>query len=346
MNRAYELSFITPQFPTISTMKHILAKRFLGEALSQHEAYETLLSIGQGQENGSRIAAFLTTYAMKPTTATELEGFREAMLSLAVPLDLSDFDAIDVCGTGGDGKDTFNISTTSALVIAGTGQKVAKHGNHGVSSAVGSSTVLEHLGVKFTNDANYLRHKLETANICYLHAPLFHPAMRHVGAIRKELGFKTFFNMLGPLLNPSRVERQISGTYSPVVSALYAQVLGQSKKPFGIVHSIDGYDEISLTSDFQLITHKGEQIVSPAFLGFKTVQASDLHGGDSLEASAKMLKDILENKGTEAQTQVVLANAALALSILNNMIFDDALAAAQASLESGAALNCLKKLVE
>jgi anthranilate phosphoribosyltransferase len=263
-----------------------------------------------------------------------------------VPIDLTDFDAMDVCGTGGDGKDTFNISTTSAFVIAGAGQTIAKHGNHGVSSAVGSSTVLEHLGVKFSNDPEYLKQKLQTAGICYMHAPLFHPAMRHVGGIRKELGFKTFFNMLGPLLNPAKVQKQITGTYNLEVADLFAQLFNRSNATFGIIHALDGYDEISLTGDFQLITRTGKQIVSPAFLGLKQLQAQTLSGGQSLEDSAKIMVDILENKGTEAQTQVVLANAGVAIAIAQNIILDDAIAQAKESIVSGKALNCLKKLAE
>ena len=327
-------------------MKQYLQKRLENQALTKQEAAEALLAIGKGEINSAQTAAFLTTYAINQVSVEELEGFREAMLALAVPLDLSNFDAMDVCGTGGDGKDTFNISTTSAFVIAGAGQYIAKHGNHGVSSAVGSSTVLEYLGVKFSNDADFLKQKLETSGMCYMHAPLFHPAMRHVGGIRKELGFKTFFNMLGPLLNPAKVQKQITGTYNLAVADLYAQLFNRSTAIFGILHALDGYDEISLTGDFQLITRSGKQIVSPSFLGLKQVQAQELSGGNSLEASAKMMLDILENKGTEAQTQVVLANAAVAISIGQNVILDDAMSQAKESIVSGKALNCLKKLIE
>jgi anthranilate phosphoribosyltransferase len=330
----------------VEKMKKYLQKRLEGQTLTTNEATEALLKIGNGDVNPAQIAAFLTTYALKQVSVDELEGFREAMLQLAVPIDLTDFDAMDVCGTGGDGKDTFNISTTSAFVIAGAGQTIAKHGNHGVSSAVGSSTVLEHLGVKFSNDPEYLKQKLQTAGICYMHAPLFHPAMRHVGGIRKELGFKTFFNMLGPLLNPAKVQKQITGTYNLEVADLFAQLFNRSNATFGIIHALDGYDEISLTGDFQLITRTGKQIVSPAFLGLKQLQAQTLSGGQSLEDSAKIMVDILENKGTEAQTQVVLANAGVAIAIAQNIILDDAIAQAKESIVSGKALNCLKKLAE
>lgn len=327
-------------------MKYFLEKRIENQELSSLEATQALLKIGNGEVNPAQTAAFLTSYAIKPVTVSELEGFRTAMLQLAVNIDLSDFDAMDVCGTGGDGKDTFNISTTSAFVVAGAGQKIAKHGNHGVSSAVGSSTVLEHLGIKFSNDSDFLKQKLQTAGICYMHAPLFHPAMRHVGAIRKDLGFKTFFNMLGPLLNPAKVQKQITGTYNLVVADLFADLFNRSQATFGIIHSLDGYDEISLTSDFQLITNKGKQMVSPEFIGFRKLDPLALGGGNSLKDSAEMLINILENKGTEAQMQVVIANAGLALSIAQNIILDDALGLAKESIMSGKARNCLKLLAE
>jgi anthranilate phosphoribosyltransferase len=269
------------------------------------------------------------------------------MLQLAVQIDLSTFDPMDVCGTGGDGKDTFNISTTSAFVIAGTGQRIAKHGNHGVSSPVGSSTVLEYLGVKFSNEAGFLKQKIETAGICYLHAPLFHPAMRHVGAIRKELGFKTFFNILGPLLNPAKVNRQLTGTYNLATADLYAEVFKRSDSSFAIIHALDGYDEISLTGDFKMITRYEEKILSPADLGLSKLSQEDLHGGNSLEESAKILLKILENKGTKAQTEVVIANAAVALCAANEILgLEEAVSKAKESLESGRALECLRGLIK
>jgi anthranilate phosphoribosyltransferase len=327
-------------------MKQLLQKRLENQVLTKEESVEALLKIGNGEVNPAQIAAFLTSYAINPPNVVELEGFREAMLQLAVRIDLSAFDAMDVCGTGGDGKDTFNISTTSAFVIAGTGQKIAKNGNHGVSSAVGSSTVLENLGAKFTNDADFLKHKIETSNVCYMHAPLFHPAMKYVAPVRKELGFKTFFNILGPLLNPSGIQKQLTGTFNLTVAEIYAQLFGRSEAKFGIIHSLDGYDEISLTGDFQYITRSGSQIVSPSFLGFEKIDASELHGGNSLEDSAQILVNILKNEGTKAHTSVVLANSAVALSAVNGLIFDDALAQARESLESGRAYECLRKFVE
>jgi anthranilate phosphoribosyltransferase len=327
-------------------MKQYLQKRISGEILSKVEAKEALSIIGKGEANVSQIAAFLTTYMIKSITADELEGFRDAMLDLAVTINLTEFSPMDVCGTGGDGKDTFNISTTSSFIVAGAGQYVAKHGNHGVSSSVGSSTVLEHLGVKFTNDESYLKAKIEDAGICFLHAPLFHPAMRFVGPVRKELGMKTFFNMLGPILNPAQVKKQVTGVYNQEILGIYGQLFQKAEGNFGVLFGLDGYDEISLTSDFELITKRGKETFSPEQLGFTKCKQEDLHGGNNVEESAKILVSILENKGTKAQTEVVLANAAIALYCADdNLSVSDAVLKAKESLESGKALTSFKKFV-
>jgi anthranilate phosphoribosyltransferase len=328
-------------------MKYYLQKRILGEILSKSEAQEALSIIARGEANNSHIASFLTTYMIKSITADELEGFRDAMLDLALTVDLSEFSPMDVCGTGGDGKDTFNISTTSSFVVAGAGQRVAKHGNHGVSSSVGSSTVLEYLGVKFTNDESYLKAKIESAGICFLHAPLFHPAMRFVGPIRKELGMKTFFNMLGPILNPAQVKKQVTGVYNQEILGVYGELFQKTEGNFGVLFGLDGYDEISLTSDFELITKRGKETFSPEQLGFTKCKQEDLHGGNNVEESAKILIAILENKGTKAQTEVVMANAAIALYCADDdLSISDAVLMAKESLISGKALNSFKKFVE
>jgi anthranilate phosphoribosyltransferase len=327
-------------------MKQYLQKRISGEILTKAEAQEALSIIGRGEVNNSQITAFLTTYMMKMVTAEELEGFRDAMLGLAVTVNLSEFSPMDVCGTGGDGKDTFNISTTASFVVAGAGQHVAKHGNHGVSSSVGSSTVLEYLGVKFTNDESYLKTKIESAGICFLHAPLFHPAMRFVGPIRKELGMKTFFNMLGPILNPAQVKKQITGVYHEEVLGVYGQLFQKTDTNFGVLYGLDGYDEISLTSDFELITKRGKERFSPEQLGLTKCKQEDLHGGNNVEESGKILVSILENKGTKAQTEVVVANAAMALYCADELLsVSDAVLKAKESLESGKALTSFKKFV-
>ncbi len=328
-------------------MKIYLQKRTEGNALTQEEAQTALGIIARGEANNSHIAAFLTTYMMNPITSAELAGFRDAMLELALTIDLSAYDPMDVCGTGGDGKDTFNISTTASFVVAGAGQNVAKHGNHGVSSSVGSSTVLEYLGVKFSNDIDYLRQKIETTGICFLHAPLFHPAMRFVGPIRKELGMKTFFNMLGPILNPALVQKQITGVYNLDVLKLYGELLQKSYKNYGVIYALDGYDEVSLTSDFKLITVKGEETFSPEQLGFTRCKQEDLHGGSTVEESAKILINILENNGTKAQTEAVIANAATALYCADNTLsLPDAILKAKESLESGKALAGFKQFIQ
>jgi anthranilate phosphoribosyltransferase len=328
-------------------LKEYLQKRISGQTLSKTEAQEVLSFIGRGEANNSQIAAFLTTYMMKSITASELEGFRDAMLGLANTVNLSEFTPMDVCGTGGDGKDTFNISTTASFVVAGAGQRVAKHGNHGVSSSVGSSTVLEYFGVKFTSEESYLKSKIESAGICFLHAPLFHPAMRFVGPIRKELGMKTFFNMLGPILNPALVQKQITGVYNEEVLGIYGELFQKTDKNFGVLYGLDGYDEISLTSDFILITKKGIETISPEQLGFTKCQQSDLYSGNTVEESAKILTNILENKGTKPQTEVVLANAATALYCADSSLsLSDSVLMAKESLASGKALTSFKKFIE
>ncbi|MCR9064418.1 MAG: anthranilate phosphoribosyltransferase [Cytophagales bacterium] len=331
-------------------MKTYLNQLLSNQSLSKEDAYAALSKIAHGEVNTSQTAAFLMGMQQKGITSDELEGFRQAMLELALPLDFAEFDAMDLCGTGGDGKNTFNISTTTSFVVAGAGQKVAKHGNHGVSSSVGSSTVLEHLGIKFTNDADYLRRKLETAGICYLHAPLFHPAMKYVGPVRKELGMKTFFNMLGPLLNPAKVTKQLTGVYDLCVYELYEQVLRKSGGQFGIIFDLAVYDEISLTGDFMFSSHfpsadEGE-IFSPSVFGFDQITPEEIYGGNSLEESAQIMLNVLENKSSTAQKNVVLANAAMALGVAKNITIQQALDEARESLESGKALHALKKLVE
>ena len=327
-------------------MKNILNSRVAGEALTENEAREIMLRIGQGEINPSQIAAFLSSYWFNPIQVDELKGFVSAMLDLAVTVDLSEFDAMDVCGTGGDGKDTFNISTTSSFIIVGAGQKIAKHGNHGVSSSVGSSTVLEFLGLKFNNDPKILKRKMETSGMCFLHAPLFHPAMRFVGPIRKELGMKTFFNLLGPLLNPAKVTKQISGVYSLEAFQLYEGFFADSGKQYGIVYAEDGYDEISLTSGFKFFTKNGEQIINPEDLGQKRIQQSEIFGGNSVADAAKIFTSILDGNGTEAQNNVVLTNAAFALKIVDQRkSFETAFLEAKESLFSLRAKQTLEKLV-
>jgi len=327
-------------------MRKFLNTLISGEPLSFEEAREAITRMGTGEANPAQAAAFLMGIQQKGITTDELRGFRQGMLELAVTLDFEDLEPMDVCGTGGDGKDTFNISTTSAFVTAGAGVKIAKHGNHGVSSAVGSSTVLEFLGVKFTNDKDYLRQKIEEAGICYLHAPLFHPAMKHIGPIRKELGIKTFFNILGPLMNPAGVKAQISGVSDLKTFALYKDVFSTQEGHFAVIHALDGYDEISLTGAFRVWKKTGDTVVQPADWGLPVVTPEQLSGGETLEESARILIRILKGEGSPEQAAAVQANAGLAISVSRNISFEEGLLLAEESVKSGKAYRAFQKLVE
>ncbi|QXP65427.1 anthranilate phosphoribosyltransferase [Polaribacter sp. AHE13PA] len=327
-------------------MKAILNKLYNHERLSKSEAKQILKDIAAEKYNDAHLASFMTVFMMRPITANELAGFRDALMELAIKVDLSDYNAIDIVGTGGDGKDTFNISTLTSFIVAGTGQKVAKHGNYSVSSQSGSSDMLESFGYNFTNDQNVLKEQLEKANICFLHAPKFHPAMKAVGPTRKALALKTFFNMLGPLVNPSSPKNHMLGTFNMEVARLYNYILQEEDINYGIIHALDGYDEISLTSGFKFFTKNGEQIINPEDLGQKRIQQSEIFGGNSVADAAKIFKSILEGKGTEAQNNVVLTNAAFALTIVDETKpFDAAFNEAKDSLFGLKAKQTLEKLV-
>jgi len=327
-------------------MKKTLNKLFEHQTLSEQDAYNVLTRIGTGEFNHSQIAAFLTVYLMRNISVEELTGFRNALLDLCLKIDLSEFNTIDVCGTGGDGKDTFNISTLSAFVVAGAGYKVAKHGNYGVSSSCGSSNVLEFLGYKFTNDEATLKKQIDQANFCMMHAPLFHPAMATVGPIRQELGIKTFFNMLGPLVNPSNPQNQLVGVFNLEIARIYNYLLQKSGKNYTILHSLDGYDEISLTGKFKAISQHKEQLLTPEDIGFKTQLQADIFGGETIKNSAKIFINVLNNKGTAKQKNVVLANAAFAIQCFEpNKSLTECIAIAEESIDSENAYNSLKKLI-
>ncbi len=328
-------------------MKNTLNKLFEHQTLSEKDAYTILTRIGKGDFNQAQIAAFLTVYLMRNISVDELKGFRNALLDLCLKIDLSDFNTIDVCGTGGDGKDTFNISTLSAFVIAGAGYKVAKHGNYGVSSSCGSSNVLEYLGYKFTNDEAVLQKQVDEANFCMMHAPLFHPAMKNVGPIRRELGIKTFFNMLGPLVNPSFPQNQLVGVFNLEVARIYNYLIQNSGKEYTILHSLDGYDEISLTGKFKAFSNNGEALLLPEDIGFKTHQQSDIYGGSSVKDSAKIFVNILKNDCTTPQKNVVLANASFAIKCFEpEKTLAECTAIARKSIDSGNAYQVLQKIVE
>ena len=327
-------------------MKAILNHLFEYKYLTKEQSREVLLGIGRGEYNPAQIASFLTVYMMRSLRLEELEGFRDAMLELCLPVNLDAYDPMDLCGTGGDGKDTFNISTLSSFVVAGAGQPVAKHGNHGVSSLVGSSTVMEKLGYQFTNDVSELQRKMETAGICFLHAPLFHPAMKNVAPIRKDLGVKTFFNVLGPMINPARPAKQLVGVFNLELARLYAYLYQQTDKRFMILHALDGYDEISLTGAFKVISNQTEQVLEPQHLGMDVLTPESLAGGQTLDESAQIFLNVLNDESTKAQKQAVLANSAMALLAADKAdTREEAVAMARESLESKRALACFKKLI-
>ncbi len=327
-------------------MKKILQLLFEHKTLSRGLAKEVLVNIGKGVYNEHEITAFMTVYLMRSITIEELQGFRDALLELCVQLDLGEFQTIDIVGTGGDGKNTFNISTLSCFIVAGAGQKVAKHGNYGASSISGASNVMEQLGYKFKVESSKLKAELEEANICFLHAPMFHPALKTVGPIRKNLAMRTFFNMLGPMVNPASPAYQLVGVFNLEMARIYNYLLQQTERSFTIIHSLDGYDEISLTNDTKVITNEGEKIMTPAQLGKRMVEPHDLHGGSSVEESAKIFTSILKGEGSWAQNAVVMANAAMALNCTGNYKnYEDAFNAAIESLESGRANQCLEKLI-
>lgn len=326
-------------------MKEILNQLFDHKKLDKAQAKEVLMKISKDIYNPAEIAAFITVYLMRGISIDELKGFREALLELCIPIDLEGRQTIDVCGTGGDGKNTFNISTLSAFVIAGAGYQVTKHGNYGVSSACGSSNVLEHLGYSFTNERDTLLRQLDAANICFFHAPLFHPALKSVGPIRRQLGVKTFFNMLGPIVNPAQPSHQLVGVFNLKLQRLYQYLLEETKISYSIVHALDGYDEISLTGDAKVVSsNHGEFILSPSEMKLDKLDPESIFGGNTVEEAAGIFTDVLENKGTTAQENVVMANAALAIDCFKDESdLSSSLREAKTSLKEGRALDVFQK---
>lgn len=327
-------------------MKELLEYLFEYNKLDYNQAKKILIDINSNKYSFSEIASFLTVFKMRNPTIEEMEGFRDALLELCIKIDFDDFNTIDLCGTGGDGKDTFNISTISSFIVAGSGFKVTKHGNYGVSSNCGSSNVLESLGVKFSNNESFLKKCLDKTNICYLHAPLFHPSMKNVAPVRRELGFKTFFNLLGPLVNPSRPKNQMTGVYNLEIARLYNYIFKNTNKRFSIVYSLDGYDEISLTKSFKIITNQSETISDYSYFNLEKTHPKDILGGKSIEDSANIFKEILNGNGTKSQVNVVMANSSLAIHTLTGKDINECVQIAKESLESGKAYNSLKKLTE
>ncbi|HPT21426.1 MAG TPA: anthranilate phosphoribosyltransferase [Bacteroidales bacterium] len=328
-------------------MRKILNYLLEHKTLDRYESENVLTNIAKGIYSDSEIAAFITVYLMRSITVEELSGFRDALLNLRVKVDLGDFDTIDVCGTGGDGKDTFNISTLSTFVIAGAGGRVAKHGNYAATSVCGSSNVMELLGYRFSTDQDKLRREIEKTGVCFMHAPLFNPAMKNVVPVRRALKIKTFFNMLGPMINPSLPSRQFIGVYSLEIARLYNYMYQQSDMPYTIVHSLDGYDEVSLTSGFKYINNGVEGIITPESLGYKRVKQEELSGGKTTKEAADIFINVLEGKCTETQRNVVIANSQLALKCyFPERSLDDCKVIAEESLASGRAYQSLKKLID
>lgn len=326
-------------------MKNILQHLFEHKSLKQEEAKEVLIQITKGEFNEFQITSFLTVFMMRSITVEEMTGFREALLELGIPVDLSEYNGVDLCGTGGDGKNTFNISTLASFVVAGAGEMVTKHGNYGVSSLSGSSNVMEELGYQFKSKEEDLKRDLDKAGICFLHAPLFNPAMKNIAPIRRNLGVRTFFNMLGPLVNPSRPKHQIVGVFDLELARLYQYLLQQTDSKYTIIHGVDGYDEVSLTDKVKLIGNGMEELLEPEELGYRKLDPSELYGGESVAQAAKIFTDILKGEGTDAQNAVVTRNAGLAIHCLHPEISrGDAIARAVESLESGKAYEVLKKL--
>lgn len=328
-------------------MKDLLYRMFEHDNLSREEAREVMLNIADGKYNDSQLAAFMTVFLMRSITTNELTGFRDAILERRLPVDLGDVEAIDIVGTGGDGKNTFNISTASCFVVAGTGRKVVKHGNYGASSISGASNVLEFHGVKFTSDHDKLAKSLQESGVCYLHAPYFSPALKSVAPVRKALAVRNFFNMLGPLVNPVQPRHQLLGVYNLKLMRLYNYIAQNEGIACTVVHSLDGYDEISLTSPFKVTGTEGERIYTPEELGWDTVNQKDLWGGETVADAAAIFDNILDGKATRAQENCVVANSAFALITLEpNMKLKEARELAEESIRSGAAKEKFQKFCE
>jgi len=328
-------------------MKNLLKDLYNHKIMNKTEAKNALISLTDGTANISQISSFLTVFLMRDINVEELDGFREAMIELSIKLDIDNDDLIDLCGTGGDGKDTFNISTISSFVVAGSGIKVSKHGNYGVSSSCGSSNIISHLGHNFSNSLDSIKYSLDKSNICFIHAPLFHPSLKNISPIRSELGVKTFFNMLGPMVNPLQPKSQLVGVFNSNIFRLYSHIYDKSKKNYCIVYSIDGYDEISLTGAFKLFSNNNDVMLEPKDLNLDTVNAVNLKGGKNIEESAKIFLNILNNDSTKEQMNVILANAGIAIYCAKKLSsISEGISIAKESIESGNALKCFKSFIE
>lgn len=327
-------------------MKNILNRLFEHQTLTREEAAQVMTNIGAGKYDDSQISAFISVYLMRSIELEELIGFRDALLDMAIKIDLSDFDTIDIVGTGGDGKNTFNISTCSCFVLAGAGYKVAKHGNYGATSISGASNVLEYYGIKFTTNHDIIKKALEKSGFTYLHAPFCNPAMKNVAKVRKNIGIRTFFNVLGPLISPVKPHYQCLGVYNLKMLRMYNLINQKLGNHYTLVHSLDGYDEISLTSDVKIANNQGEFIFTPQELGFNKTEQHELAAGKSIEDAASIFMNVLENKSTDAQRNAVLINAAVAIQTFDfNKSIQECISEADESLKSEKAKKAFEKFI-
>lgn len=328
-------------------MKEILLRLFAHEELSSSEACSLMLGVTNGDYNDAQLASLLTVFQMRGVTVPELVGFRRALLSTRVPVDLSDYAPIDIVGTGGDGKNTFNISTCACFVVAAAGYTVAKHGNYGATSVSGASNVMEQHGVRFTADEARLRRSVEGCGVAYLHAPLFNPAMKHVASVRRSLQVRTLFNLLGPLINPCCPPYQLLGVADLAQMRLYTLTLQELGVGFAVVNNLDGYDEISLTDEFKVMTNRYETIYRPSDLGFALAPQEALSGGATPEEAAHIFDAVLQGCATQAQTDCVLINASFAIQARHpQRPIDECVAVAHEALASGKAWKTFCRFVE
>ncbi len=298
-------------------MKQILYRLFEHQYLGREEARKILEEIAAGKYSDTQVAALITVFLMRSISVEELSGFRDALMDMRLNIDLSEYSPIDIVGTGGDGKNTFNISTAACFVVAGAGYPVVKHGNYGATSISGASNVMEMHGVKFSSDRDKLARSIGECGMAYLHAPLFNPALKAVAPVRKSLAVRSFFNLLGPLVNPAKPAYQLLGVYNLPLLRLYSYTYQQSGVRFGVVHSMDGYDEISLTSEFKVTTAESEKVYTPEMLGMERCREEELYGGDSVEEASRIFDDVLQTKASRAKMNCVITNAAFAIRVIN-----------------------------
>lgn len=298
-------------------MKQILYRLFEHQYLGREEARKILEEIAAGKYSDTQVAALITVFLMRSISVEELSGFRDALMDMRLNIDLSEYSPIDIVGTGGDGKNTFNISTAACFVVAGAGYPVVKHGNYGATSISGASNVMEMHGVKFSSDRDKLARSIGECDMAYLHAPLFNPALKAVAPVRKSLAVRSFFNLLGPLVNPAKPAYQLLGVYNLPLLRLYSYTYQQSGVRFGVVHSMDGYDEISLTSEFKVTTAESEKVYTPEMLGMERCREEELYGGDSVEEASRIFDDVLQTKASRAKMNCVITNAAFAIRVIN-----------------------------